>query len=41
LGLRLEPDAFFEQIEEALVVGGWRRAGEDVIRTGPADALSV
>ncbi|MFC7360700.1 hypothetical protein [Nocardioides astragali] len=25
LGLRLEPEAFFEQIEEALVVGGWRR----------------
>jgi very-short-patch-repair endonuclease len=26
LGLRLEPDAFFEQIEQALVVGGWQRA---------------
>ncbi len=26
LGLRLEPDAFFEQIEEGLVAGGWRRA---------------
>lgn len=26
LGLRLEPDAFFEQLEEALFVGGWRRA---------------
>ena len=26
LGLRLEPDAFFDQIEEALVVGGWSRA---------------
>ncbi len=25
LGLRLEPDAFFDQIEEALVAGGWRR----------------
>lgn len=25
LGLRLEADAFFEQIEEALVVGGWQR----------------
>ena len=26
LGLRLEADAFFEQIEEALVAGGWSRA---------------
>ncbi len=26
LGLRLEPDAFFDQVEEALVAGGWRRA---------------
>jgi very-short-patch-repair endonuclease len=26
LGLRLEPDAFFDQIEEGLVAGGWRRA---------------
>ena len=26
LGLRLEPDAFFDQIEEALVAGGWQRA---------------
>ena len=26
LGLRLQPDAFFEQIEEALVAGGWQRA---------------
>lgn len=26
LGLRLEPDAFFAQIEEALVAGGWQRA---------------
>jgi very-short-patch-repair endonuclease len=26
LGLRLEPDAFFDQIEQALVVGGWQRA---------------
>ncbi|MBL0749441.1 DUF559 domain-containing protein [Nocardioides baculatus] len=26
LGLRLEPDAFFEQIEEGLVAGGWCRA---------------
>jgi very-short-patch-repair endonuclease len=30
LGLRLEPDAFFDQIEEALVAGGWR--AHDVIR---------
>ena len=41
LGLRLEPDAFLDQIEEALVVGGWRRPGQDVIRTGQADALTV
>ena len=26
LGLRLEPDAFFDQIEEALVASGWQRA---------------
>ena len=26
LGLRLEPDAFFDQIEEGLVAGGWQRA---------------
>jgi very-short-patch-repair endonuclease len=26
LGLRLEPDAFFSQIEEGLVAGGWRVA---------------
>ena len=26
LGLRLEADAFFDQIEEALVAGGWSRA---------------
>ncbi len=26
LGLRLEPDAFFAQIESALVGGGWRRS---------------
>ena len=26
LGLRVEPDAFFEQVREALVAGGWRRA---------------
>jgi very-short-patch-repair endonuclease len=26
LGLRLEPDAFFDQIEEALLAGGWQRA---------------
>ncbi|RYB95011.1 hypothetical protein EUA93_12035 [Nocardioides oleivorans] len=26
LGLRLEPDAFFEQVEQALALGGWRRA---------------
>ena len=26
LGLRLEADAFFEQIEEALIAGGWQRA---------------
>lgn len=26
LGLRLEADAFFDQIEEALVAGGWQRA---------------
>lgn len=30
LGLRLEPDAFFDQIEEALVAGGWR--AHNVIR---------
>jgi very-short-patch-repair endonuclease len=33
LGLRLEADAFFEQIEEALVAGGWQRP-DDVIRRG-------
>lgn len=26
LGLRTEPDAFFDQIRDALVAGGWRRA---------------
>lgn len=26
LGLRLEPDAFFDQVEEGLVAGGWQRA---------------
>ena len=26
LGLRLEPDAFYTQIEEALVAGGWTAA---------------
>ena len=31
LGLRLEPDAFFEQIEEAMVAGGWQRP-DNVIR---------
>lgn len=31
LGLRLAPDAFFEQIEEALVAGGWQRP-RNVIR---------
>jgi very-short-patch-repair endonuclease len=31
LGLRLEPQAFFEQIEEALVAGGWQRP-DNVIR---------
>ena len=24
LGLRAQPDAFFDQIEEALVIAGWR-----------------
>ncbi len=40
LGLRLEPDAFFEQVEEALVAGGWQRP-DNVIRTASTDALSV
>ncbi|WP_210648997.1 hypothetical protein [Nocardioides sp. SYSU D00065] len=39
LGLRLEPDAFFAQIEEALVAGGWQRG--NVIRTGQASARPV
>ena len=41
LGLRLEPEAFLDQIEEALVAGGWRRPSRDVIRTAPADTPSV
>jgi very-short-patch-repair endonuclease len=41
LGLRLEPDAFFEQIEEALVAGGRQRPNEDVIRAGHPLARSV
>lgn len=44
LGLRLEPDAFFEQVEEALTIGGWRSgAGDeprDVIRTASPPAPS-
>jgi very-short-patch-repair endonuclease len=40
LGLRLEPDAFYDQIEEALVAGGWRRS-EDVIRDASTGAPSV
>lgn len=31
LGLRLEPDAFFDQIEEAMVAAGWQRP-DNVIR---------
>lgn len=40
LGLRLEPDAFFDQIEEALTLGGWQRL-PDVIRSAPALAPSA
>ncbi len=32
LGLRLEPDEFFEQIERALTDAGWVRAPGDVMR---------
>ncbi|PKH37362.1 hypothetical protein CXG46_18040 [Nocardioides alpinus] len=44
LGLRLEPDAFFRQVEEALTIGGWRPARDqprDVIRTAQPFAPSV
>lgn len=46
LGIRLEPDAFFDQIEAALVAGGWQRPCTDVIRSAstharPYDVLSA
>lgn len=40
LGLRLEPDAFFDQIEEALIAGGWS-GPRDVIRTASTGTPSV